>query len=76
MMGAMAAAKKIGRPSKGDRQVVWSRIATPRVRDLQELAAARGLPVSDVVDALVAVGLDHVTEAKLPAPQEVLPQSA
>jgi hypothetical protein len=74
MLGLMSVqrGRKIGRSSKGDRVVTWVRL--PRaVRDkADQIAAQRGCPVSDVVAALVELGLDHVDLGGLRG-QETLP---
>ncbi len=63
----MASTKKRGRPYKGDRRVVWSRIRAQNADAVAAIAAARdGMPMGDVMDALVAVGLAHLDEAELP----------
>lgn len=64
-----------GRPSKGDRVVVYSRMPRPQAEAVKQLADARGMPVSDLVAGLVALGLRH--QGELPAPtQESLAISA
>jgi hypothetical protein len=76
MMTAMAATpaspNRRGRPSKGDRKLAWGRLPSADADRVEELAASRGLYKSDVVAALVAVGLAHLEEAGLPEPREEL----
>ena len=72
----MAERQKIGRPSKGDRVVTWTRLPRSDREVVDELARELGQPVGDVLAALVAVGLKHRGEMTLPASkskQEELP---
>ena len=53
------AGSKIGRPSKGDRTVLYSRVPTNVVNRIKEEAARRGLPYADVVAEILC---DHYGE--------------
>lgn len=68
----MTERKKRGRPSKGDRRVVWCRLQRTQADTVEGLALNREMHVSDVMAALVAVGLAHLDEAGLPEPAEGL----
>jgi hypothetical protein len=50
---------KIGRPSKGDRTVLYSRVPTSVVERIKSEAARRGLPYADVVAEILC---DHYGE--------------
>ena len=61
-----------GRPSKGDRRMVGSRMPVSEVDKLHAVAAARGVTVSDYVANLVLAHLSHVDLQSIPD-QEILP---
>ena len=61
-----------GRPSKGDRRLVGSRMPISDVDKLHAVAAARGMTVSDYVAELVQSHLRNVDSQHL-ADQEMLP---
>jgi hypothetical protein len=73
----MTERKKIGRPSKGDRVVTWTRLPRAHRETAEALAAELGQPLSEVLAALVAIGFNHRSELVLPAArsnlQEELP---
>jgi prepilin-type N-terminal cleavage/methylation domain-containing protein len=73
---AMPTGSRTGRPSKGDRRVVFSRHPRAQADVIEELARARGLTLTEVMVALTAVGLNHLSEAQLPPEREVLPETA
>jgi hypothetical protein len=63
-----------GRPSKGDRDLMATRLLAPTAALVRELAEARDWTYSDTLAALVTIGLHHRDE--LPAEtaeQEELP---
>ena len=62
----MPTGSRTGRPSKGDRRVVFSRHPRAQADVIEELARARGLTLTEVMVALTAVGLNHLSEAQLP----------
>lgn len=66
-----------GRPSKGDRQPLVSRVATPIADAVRERAAAEGLSVNDYIARLLAaeVGLTQLAPAPT-SDREELPISA
>lgn len=76
-ISAMTERKKIGRPSKGDRVVTWTRLPRAHREKAEALAAELGQPLSEVLAALVAIGFNHRSEFALPAArsnlQEELP---
>jgi hypothetical protein len=45
---------KIGRPSKGDRTVLWSRVPTKVAEAIKAEAAQRGLPYGDVAAEILS----------------------
>lgn len=53
------AGSKIGRPSKGDRTVLYSRVPTSVVDRIKAEAVRRGLPYADVVAEILC---DHYGE--------------
>jgi hypothetical protein len=50
----MTERKKIGRPSKGDRVVTWTRLLRAHREKAEALAAELGQPLSEVLAALPA----------------------
>ncbi len=52
---------KIGRPSKGDRTVLWSRVPTEVADAVKAEAARRGLPYGDVAAEILSAhfGVDY-----------------
>ena len=46
--------RKIGRPSKGDREEVRAKVPVPLRRAVQDEAARRGMTVNDLVGTLLA----------------------
>ncbi len=68
---------RIGRPSKGDRRTFYMRAPVADADAVDQRAEASGAYLSDLLAALVRIGLDHADE--LPEqfqPKEVLPESA
>lgn len=61
---------KIGRPSKGERVVTFTRLPKFSRQQVEELASQSGKPLSDVLAALVAIGLSHPQELDLGAPRQ------
>lgn len=63
-----------GRPSKGDRDLMATRLPTPTAALVRELAEVRDWTYSDTLAALVAIGLNHRDELPAEAAeQEELP---
>ncbi|SDY96608.1 hypothetical protein SAMN05661080_05155 [Modestobacter sp. DSM 44400] len=58
---------KMGRPSKGDRTVLYSRVPTSVVERLKAEADARGLPYADVVAEILCDHYGEVYEFSRPA---------
>jgi hypothetical protein len=71
-ISAMTERKKVGRPSKGDRVVTWTRLPRAHREKAEELAAEWGQPLSEVLAALVAIGFNHCGELTRPAAQSDL----
>lgn len=64
---------KIGRPSKGDRTVIYTRAPTTVIDKVKAEAARRGLPAADVVAEILC---EHYGEdypySRIPRNQEAL----
>jgi hypothetical protein len=63
----MTERRKVGRPSKGDRVVTWTRLPRAQREKAEELAAEWGQPLSEVLAALIAIGFNHRSELTPPA---------
>lgn len=78
-MAAMAkrtAARTVGRPSKGPRDMIVTRVPTVDSAELRELAEARDWSFSETAAALIRIGLRHRDELPTEAlanAQEELP---
>lgn len=46
--------RKIGRPSKGDRELVRVRVPVPLANAVRDLAARRGMTINDMLGELLA----------------------
>ena len=68
----MTERKKIGRPSKGDRVVTWTRLPRAHREKAEALATELGQPLSEVLAALVAISFNHCGELTLPAARSTL----
>jgi hypothetical protein len=64
-MAKRTAARSVGRPSKGPRDVIVTRVPTEDSAQLRELAEARDWSFSETAAALIRIGLRHRDE--LPA---------
>ncbi|GJF04262.1 hypothetical protein PSD17_32190 [Pseudonocardia sp. D17] len=67
-MAKRTAARSVGRPSKGPRDVIVTRVPTDDSAELREEAAARDWSFSETAAALIRIGLRHRDE--LPAPSK------
>jgi hypothetical protein len=67
---------KRGRPSRGPRGLVWGRIPEEHHEAIERLMASGNAYKTDVVAALIAVGLQHLDEvdiSRTTGEQEELP---
>lgn len=64
-MAKRTAARSVGRPSKGPRDVIVTRVPTDDSAELRDLAEARDWSFSETAAALIRIGLRHRDE--LPA---------
>ena len=63
-----------GRPSKGPRDLMVTRLQAPVAEQVRNLAVDRDWSYSDTLAALVAIGLEHLADLPVaPAEQEELP---
>ncbi|RZT75461.1 hypothetical protein EV383_6201 [Pseudonocardia sediminis] len=67
-MAKRTAARRIGRPSKGPRVAIGTRIPEAHGTQLRSVASDRGWYHSETAAALISVGLRHLQEATAPAP--------
>ncbi len=58
-----------GRPSIGQPEMVWGRVATGVRDQVDELSEQLGIPRSRVVASLLDVGLANLDQAKFPTPK-------
>lgn len=58
-MAKRTAARGVGRPSKGERDVVVTRVPTVDSSELREIAEQRGSSISETAAALIRIGLRH-----------------
>lgn len=64
-----------GRPSKGDRTLMATRLPNPDSDRVREIAAAYDWSYSETLAALVAIALNHCAELPALDQQEELPLS-
>jgi hypothetical protein len=75
-MAKRTAAHGVGRPSKGPRDVIVTRVPTVDSAELRELAEAHDWSFSETAAALIRIGLRHRDElpaANPPHTQQELP---
>ncbi len=67
--------RKIGRPDKGDRDVLYTRVPREVGDAIRARAEETGMTISDVVAAFAAdaLGMSHLAPRPAPAEQEELP---